>query len=75
MQDPYDNEPYQDEPYYAPEPKRRMSGWLIALIVVLVLVVALCLCLCVGLLLAGGPAVGNVFSTIVATVEAVTPAP
>jgi flagellar basal body-associated protein FliL len=74
VQDPYSNQSYQNAPPYAPEPKRRMSGWLIVLIVVLVLIVALCLCVCVALLLAG-PSVGNVFSTIVSTMEAVTPAP
>jgi flagellar basal body-associated protein FliL len=74
VQDPYDNQPYQNAPPYAPEPRRRMSGWLIVLIIVLVLVVALCLCVCVALLLAG-PSVGNVFSTIVGTVEAMTPVP
>jgi flagellar basal body-associated protein FliL len=73
VQDQYD-EPYQDAPQVAPEPKRRMSGWLIVLIVVLVIVIALCLCACVALLLLS-PAVGNVFSTIVTTVEAVTPVP
>jgi hypothetical protein len=65
---------YETDPYTQPEPKRRMSGWLIALIVILVLIVVCCICVFVGLLLAG-PAVGNVFSTIVETVQAATPLP
>jgi hypothetical protein len=71
MEDTYQEEAYQDQYYYEPEPKRGMSGWLIALIVVLVLIVVCCLCACVVLLL-GGPAIGNVFSTML---EAMTPMP
>ena len=49
-----------------------MSGWLLALIVVLVLIVACCICACAVVLL-GGPTIGNVFSTIIETVEAPMP--
>jgi hypothetical protein len=51
-----------------------MSGWLIALIVVLVLILVCCLCLCLGALLLG-PAMGETFSTIVETLEVMTPVP
>ncbi len=69
---------YQDtgyeQPYsYEPQPKQRMSGWLIALIVVIVLIVLCCLCVCVVLLLEG-PAVGNVFSTVIQELGTLTPA-
>ena len=64
---------YQD-PYFEPEPKKGMSGWLIALIIIAALLVICCLCLCLSLLL-GAPAIGNVFSTVVETVEALTPMP
>jgi hypothetical protein len=74
MQETYEPEPYAQDPYGQPQPKQRMSGWLIALIVILVLIVVCCLCVFVGLLLMG-PAVGNVFSTIVETVQATTPLP
>jgi hypothetical protein len=70
----YSNETYPDEYYYEPEPKRGMSGWLIALIVILVLIVLCCLCLCLALLFAG-PAIGNVFSTVIETIEVMTPVP
>ncbi len=65
---------YQEVPYSEPEPKKGMSGWLIALIIIAALVVICCICLILSLLLLG-PAVGNVFSTIVETVEAATPMP
>ena len=64
---------YQEVPYSEPEPKKGMSGWLIALIIIGALVVICCLCLLIVLVL--GPAVGNVFSTIIETVEATTPMP
>jgi hypothetical protein len=70
----YTNDTYQDEYYYEPEPKRGMSGWLIALIVVLALIVICCLCACIAFLLAG-PAIGNVFSTVIETIEVMTPVP
>ena len=73
MQEPYDVE-MADQGYYAPAPRRGLSGWLIALIVVAVLVALCCLCACVVLALLA-PATGNVFSTIVETMEAVTPVP
>ena len=72
-QEPYE-ETYQDDDYYEPEPKKGMSGWLIALIVLLVLLVLCCICLCVATVLLG-PAVGTTMSTIIETVEAVTPIP
>ncbi len=72
MQENYDNEPYDE--YYEPAPRKRMSGWLIALIVILVLIALCCLCALVSLLVAG-PTVGNVFSTVIETVEAMTPMP
>jgi len=65
---------YQEVPYSEPEPKKGVSGWLIALIIIAALLVVCCLCLCLSFLLLG-PAVGNVFSTIVETVEAATPMP
>jgi flagellar basal body-associated protein FliL len=65
---------YQEVPYSEPEPKKGMSGWLIALIIIAVLFAICCLCLLLSFLLLG-PAVGNVFSTIVETVEATTPMP
>lgn len=69
----YTNDTYQDD-YYEPEPKRGMSGWMIALIVVLVLIVVCCLCACAAFLLAG-PTIGNVFSTVIETIEVMTPMP
>jgi hypothetical protein len=74
MQEPYQDDTYQDTYYPAPEPRKGMSGWLIALIVVLVLVVMCCLCLCLVLLLAG-PSIGNTFSTIIEDIITVTPLP
>lgn len=65
---------YPDEAYYEPEPKRGMSGWLIALIIVVVLIIICCLCFFAALLLLG-PAVGSTFSTIIETLEAATPLP
>jgi hypothetical protein len=72
--DAYQEDTYQDEYYYEPEPKKGMSGWLIALIVVLVLIVACCLCACVAFWLAG-PSIGNVFSSVIETLEVYTPMP
>jgi hypothetical protein len=70
-------ESYEQDPYYyppQPQPRRGMSGWLIALIVVLVLILVCCVCLCLGALLLG-PAMGETFSTIVETLEVMTPVP
>ena len=67
-------ENYSDEIYYQSEPKRGVSGWLIALLVVVVLLVLCCICVFAALLLLG-PAVGTTFSTIIETVEAMTPMP
>ena len=57
-----------------PEPKKGMSGWLIALIVVLALIVVCCIGACVILVLSGS-SVGNAFSTIIETIEAATSVP
>ncbi|MEJ2211141.1 MAG: hypothetical protein P8129_19160 [Anaerolineae bacterium] len=70
MGEPYQDEVYEDE-YYYEEPRRGMSGWVIALIVVLVIVLLCCACACIALLLAG-PTIGNTFSTII---ESMTPMP
>jgi flagellar basal body-associated protein FliL len=64
----------QETPYADPEPKKRMSGWLIALIVVAALLVICCFCILMSVLLLS-PVTGNVFSTLVETVEAITPVP
>jgi hypothetical protein len=75
MVEPYQEPVYQEEEYYyEPEPKRGMSGWVIALIVILVLILICCICGCLGMLLAG-PAVSGVFEEIVTTMEALTPVP
>jgi flagellar basal body-associated protein FliL len=66
----YEDELYEDEYYYEPEPRRRMSGWLIVLIVAVVLILACCACACAVVLLSG-PAIGNTFSTIIETLTAV----
>ena len=71
MEDAYEEVGYSGP---EPEPKKRMSGWLIALIVIAALVVVCCLCIFLSLLLLG-PAVGNVFSTVIETMEAMTPVP
>ena len=65
---------YQDETYDQPEPKTGMSGWLIALIVLVVLIILCCICFIAALLLLG-PAMGSTFSTILETLEAITPTP
>ncbi len=65
----------EDQPYsYEPEPKKGMSPWLIALIVVAVIICVCCFCAVAGLILLG-PEVGNVFSTIIETIETTTPIP
>jgi hypothetical protein len=68
----FEEAPYEQD--YQAEPKRGMSGWLIALIVVLVLIVLCCIC-AFALVLLMGPAVGNVFSTVIETIEVMTPMP
>lgn len=66
-------DPYQDIQYEGDhEPKRKISGWLIALIVVVVLIALCCIC-AISLILIAGPAMGDVFSTIVETLEVMTP--
>ncbi|MGD9046810.1 MAG: hypothetical protein PVF77_02045 [Anaerolineae bacterium] len=67
-------ESYQDDYTYEPEPKRGMSGWLIALIILLVLLVLCCICLCVAtaLLL---PSIETMGTAIMETMEATTPMP
>lgn len=72
MSGSFDDPTFGHEPYPAPEPKKKISGWLIALIVVLVLIVACFLCVCLALAFFV-PASGSVFSTIVTTLE--IPAP
>jgi hypothetical protein len=74
MQDTYQDNTVQNEYYPVPEPKKGMSGWLIALIVVLVLLAVCCLCLCLAVVLAG-PSIGNTFSTIIEQITTVTPMP
>jgi flagellar basal body-associated protein FliL len=69
---------YPDQAFEEPKPKQRMSGWLIALIVIVVLIFVCCICFFLITLLFPallGPAVGDVFSTIVETLEAATPLP
>ena len=56
------------------EPKKKLSGWVIALIIVAALVVICCVCAILSDLLLG-PVTGEVFSTILETVEAMTPVP
>jgi hypothetical protein len=65
---------YQDQYYHEAEPKRGTSGWLIAVIVILVLI-CICCVLIAGVLILAGPAVGNVFSNMIETIEAATPVP
>ena len=75
MEDAYQEVGYSEP---EPEPKKKMSGWLIALIVIAALVVICCLCLLIVLVVAPallGPEMGNVFSTVIETMEAMTPAP
>jgi hypothetical protein len=59
---------------FEPEPKKKLSGWVIALIIVAALVVICCVCAILSALLLG-PVTGEVFSTILETVEAMTPVP
>lgn len=73
MEEMTSDEVYSED-YPEPEPRRGMSGWLIALIIVLGLGAVCLVCLCLALLLVG-PAVGNTFSTIIETIEATTPMP
>jgi hypothetical protein len=68
---------YEEVGYPEPEPKKGMSGWVIALIIIAALIVICCVCLVLvymGLFLLS-PEVGDVFSTIIETVEAATPMP
>jgi flagellar basal body-associated protein FliL len=65
---------YEDGTYDQPEPKKGMSGWLIALLVVVALIVLCCICFIAALLLLG-PTMGTTFSTIIETIEAITPTP
>jgi hypothetical protein len=73
MEEPYDVDSV-DQGYYAPAPRRGISGWLIALIVVGVLVVVCCLCACVVVLLIT-PAMSENLPAILETLEIVTPGP
>lgn len=74
MEDTFQDDTYQDDVYYEPEPRKGISGWLIALIVFIVLAVICCICLFLATVFLP-PAVGNTFSTIVETLEAATPIP
>ena len=65
---------YEDETYNQSEPKKGMSGWLIALIVLVVLIILCCICAFAAVLFLG-PTFGTVFSTVLETVEAMTPVP
>lgn len=67
------DESYTEDTYEA-APRRGLSGWLIALIIVVGLAAVCVLCLCLALMLLG-PAVGNTFSTIIENIEAITPMP
>jgi hypothetical protein len=72
------DESFQEVGYAEPEPKRGLTGWQIALIIVAALIVICCVCLLVSLLLFPvvlGPEIGDVFSTIIETMEAMTPMP
>ena len=75
MGEDYSNAAYEGQyAYPEPEPKKKLSGWLIALIVIVVLIIACCLCGLVAMLLAG-PAIGNSFSTVIESIEIMTPMP
>lgn len=65
---------HQQVPYIEPEPKKKLTGWQIALIVAAALVVICCVCALLSVLLLG-PVTGEVFSTVLETVEAMTPVP
>ncbi len=67
-------EPYPESYYPAPQPKKGISGWLIALIIILALIAICFVCVCVVVLLAG-PAIGNTFSTIIEEILTATPMP
>jgi hypothetical protein len=74
MQEPYQGEPYQDDVYYEPEPKKKMEGWVIALIIIAALIIVCCVCACLLYFLAA-PSIGNVFSTVIEEMMTLTPAP
>ncbi len=71
MQDEYEQVPYSE-----PEPKKKLTGGQIALIVIAVIVGLGCLCAIgiVALMVLVGPEVGNVFSEIIDALT-VTPGP
>lgn len=73
-QDDIYQEPYQDEYPPTPEPKKGMSTWLIALIVLLALLVLCCICLCAATALLY-PTIETLGITVMETVQAVTPMP
>ena len=71
-------ESHQEVSYSEPEPKTGLTGWQIALIVVAAFIVVCCLCLMAVLVLTPvllGPEFGNVFSSVIETLEATTPMP
>lgn len=78
MTDLYEDIAYEDEYYQPPEPKKGMSGWMIALIIIAALIVICCICLLVALFLVPavlGPSIGNVFSTVIEEMLTATPMP
>lgn len=71
-------ESYPEVSYSEPEPKKGLTGWQIALIVAAALIVVCCFCLLAVFVLTPvllGPEFGNVFSTVIETLEATTPMP
>ncbi len=69
---------YQQVPYSEPEPKKKLTGGQIALIVIAVVVGLACLCAIgvIAWLTLIAPEVGNTFSTILEGLEGgVTPVP
>lgn len=72
MSESFDDQTYGHEPYTVPESKKKINGWLIALIVVLVLIVLcfLCVCLAVAFFV---PVSSSVWPTIVQTLEIPVP--
>ncbi len=74
MQDPYQEQTYQEPTHneYYDKPRKGMSGWLIALLIILALIVICCLCVCASSLLLG-PTMGNTFSVIIEDIA--TPIP
>ena len=68
---------YQQVPYTQPEPKKQLTAGQITLIVIAVIVAIACICptVVIAILALIGPEVGDVFSTVIETMEAMTPVP